>query len=86
MQLILGAPRWLSGKESTCNAGDAEDTDLIPGSGRSSAGGNGNPLQYPCLENPIGRRAWQTTIHGVIEWNTTQYARSTDYCYCVIIL
>ena len=43
------------GKESACNAGDAgdaRDIGLIPGSGRSSGGGNGNPLQYSCLENP----------------------------------
>ena len=42
-------PRWVSGKESTCNAGD---TGLIPGSGRPLRGGNGNPLQCSCLENP----------------------------------
>ena len=45
--------RWLSGKESACHSGDAENMGLIPGLGRSSGGGNGNPLQYSCLENPI---------------------------------
>ena len=52
---------WLSGKESTCNA---EDVVLIPGSGRSLGEGNGNPLQYSCLENPLGRGAWRATVHG----------------------
>ena len=41
------------GKESACNAGDAGDSGLIPGLGRSPGGGNGNPLQYSCLENPM---------------------------------
>ena len=40
---------------------------LIPGSGRSSGEGNGNPLQYSCLENPLDRGAWWTTVHGVAE-------------------
>ena len=55
---ILGLPRWLSGKESTCNAGDAEDSISIPGSERSPRRGHGNPLQYSCLENPMDRGAW----------------------------
>ena len=38
---------------------------LIPGSGRVPGGGNGNPLQYSCLENPVDRGAWQATVHGV---------------------
>ena len=46
----MGLCWWLSGKESACNAGD---TGLIPGSGRCPGGGNGNPLQYSCLGNPI---------------------------------
>ena len=51
-QLILGFPGGASGKESTCNAGDAKDTDLIPGMGRFPGERNGNPVQYPCLESP----------------------------------
>ena len=47
------------------NAGDARDTGSIPGSGRSPGEGNGDPLQYSCLENPLDRGAWQTTVHGV---------------------
>ena len=45
------------GKESACNAGDTRDVDLTPGSGRSPGGGQGNPLQYSCLENPMVREA-----------------------------
>ena len=56
---------WLNGKESAYNAGDTGDAILIPGSGRSSGGGNGNPLQYSCLENPMSRKAWWATAHGV---------------------
>ena len=58
----MGLPWWLSGKESTCNAGDSA---LIPGSGRSPGEGNGNPLQYSCLQNSMGRGAWWATVHGV---------------------
>ena len=47
--------QWLSGKESAYNAGDM---GLIPGSGRSPGGGNDNPLQYSCQENPMDRGAW----------------------------
>ena len=48
------------------NAGNARDVGLIPGPGRSSSGeGNGNPLQYSCLDNPMDRRAWQAPVHGV---------------------
>jgi len=50
------------GKESACNAGDLGS---IPGPGRSPAEGNGNPLQYSCLEKPRDRGDWQTTVHGI---------------------
>ena len=49
-------------KESACNAGDLVS---IPGSGRSPGEGNGYPLQYSCLENPMDRGAWRATVHGV---------------------
>ena len=49
-------------KQSACNAGDP---GLIPGSERSSGEGNGNPLQYFCLENPMNRGAWWTIVHRV---------------------
>ena len=55
-------PRSSVGKESACNAGDLGS---VPGLGRSPGEGNGNPLQYSCLENPMDIGAWQATVHGV---------------------
>ena len=52
-------------KNQSTNAGDARDTGLIPGLGRSPGVGIGNRLQYSCLENPMDRGAWQATVHGV---------------------
>ena len=54
-------------KNSPANAGDARHVGLSPGSGRSLEEGNGNPLQYSCLENSMDREAWQATVHGVTE-------------------
>ena len=59
-------------KNLPANAGDIRDLGLIPGSGRSPGRGHGNPLQYPCVENPMDRGAWQTTVHGVTESDTTE--------------
>ena len=59
----LGFPWWLSDKESACDADDEGDVASIPGSGTSSGGGHGNPLQYSCLENPMDRGAWEATVH-----------------------
>ena len=60
--------RWL--KKSVCNAGDPGS---IPGSGRSSGEGNGNPLQYSWLENPMNREAWRAIVHGVAKsWDMTE--------------
>ena len=56
-------------KNPPANAGDAGDTGLIPGSGKSPEG-NGNPLQYSCLENPMDRGAWWATVHGVAKSQT----------------
>ena len=61
----MGFPGGTTGKESTCNAGDAGDKGLITGLGRSPGRRNGNPLQYSCLENPINREAWWATVHGI---------------------
>ena len=58
-------------KNLPANAGDVRDTGSIPESGRSPGEGNGNPLQYSCLENSLGRRSWRTTVHGVAK-NQTQ--------------
>ena len=59
---FLTTPWWLRGKESVCYAGDVGSA---PGSGISSAEGNGNPLQYSCLGNSMDRGVWWTTVHGV---------------------
>ena len=60
--LFFRLPWFLSGKESACNAGDVS---LIPRSGRSPREGNGEALQYSCLESPMDRGAWQATVHVV---------------------
>ena len=62
--LSLVFPGGSDDKESACNAGDLA---LIPVSGRSLGEGNGNPLQYSCLGNPIDRRAWRATVHVVVK-------------------
>ena len=57
-------------KNLPANAGDARDVGLIPGLGRSPEVGNGNLLQYSCLENSMDRGAWQVTVHGVAKSQT----------------
>ena len=73
---------WLDNKESACNAGDPGS---VSGSGRSLGKGNGYPLQYSCLENPVARGAWQAAIHGVEKSQTrlsTQHTHThTSSCY-----
>jgi len=64
---FLGGAR---GKNLPANAGDTREVSLIPGSGRSPGEGNGNPLQYSCLENSINRGAWQVTVHGATKCQT----------------
>ena len=62
-------------KNLPANEGDVRDVGLIPGSGRSPGGGNGNPLQYSCLENSMDRGAWRATVHDPMkESNTTEHA------------
>ena len=64
-----GLLQWLSGKEFTCNAGDA---GLILGSEGAPGGGNGNPLQYSSLRNPMDRGTWRATVQRVAESDTTE--------------
>ena len=58
-------------KNPPANAGDTRDTGMTPGSGTSPGEGNGNSLQYSCLENSMDRGDWQATVHGVTELDTT---------------
>ena len=68
-------------KASTCNAGDLGS---IPGSGRSPGEGNGNPLQYSCLENPMDGGAWWATVHGVAKSRTrlSDFTQTQDVITC----
>ena len=65
--MSIGLPGGSEGKASACNAGDQGS---IPGLGRSPGEGNGNPLQYSCLENPMYGGAWEATVHGVSKCRT----------------
>ena len=67
--------RWLIGKESACKAGDIRNVSLIPGSGRSPGEGNGTPFQYSCLEDSMGRRAWQAIVHKVTHKESNETER-----------
>ena len=68
-------------KASACNAGDL---DSIPGSGRSPGGGNGNPLQYSCLENPRDGGAWWATVRGVTKSQTRLSDFSQPVTQCTV--
>ena len=84
----MGFPGGASGKKKKkkkkkkgppANARDIKDMGLIPGLGRSPGGGQGNPLQYFCLENPMDRGAWWATVHEVTKrW--IQLKRLSAYC------
>ena len=65
----MDLPCSSDGKESACNEGDLGS---IPGLGRSSGEGNGNPLPYSCLENPMDRGAWKAVVHEVTESGRTE--------------
>ena len=67
-----GLPGGRVEKNLHANARDIGNMDLIPGSGRSPGGRNGNPLQYSCLESPMDRGAWQVTVHGITESDTSE--------------
>ena len=75
---VTGFPGGSDGKASAYNAGDP---DLIPGSGRSPGKGNGNPLQYSCLENPMDGVAWWATVHGVAK----SWTRLSDFTFTVLL-
>ena len=68
-------------KNPPANAGDAKDTNSIPGSGRSPGEGNGNPLQYSCLDNPMDRGAWRATVLGIAKSQTRLKQLSTQHTH-----
>ena len=61
----INVPGSSMSKKSICNAGNAGETGLIPGSGKPPGGGHGNPPQYSCLENPVDRGDWWAIGHRV---------------------
>ena len=70
MMIIGASQEALVVNNAPANAGDLTDAGSIPGSGRCPGEGNGNPLQYSCLENPMDRGAWRATVHGVTQSQT----------------
>ena len=71
-------PGGSDGKVSVYNVGDPGS---IPGSGRSPGEGNGNPLQYSCLENSMDRGSWQATVHGVAK----SWTRLSDFTHSLMV-
>ena len=79
---VMGFPGGSDDKESACNAGDPGS---IPGSGRSPGEGNGNSLQYSCLENSKDREVWQATIQGIAKsriWLTHTHTHTHTLVFC----
>ena len=76
---LLGFPGGSDGKASASNAGDPGS---ILGSGRSPGEGNGNPLQYSCLEDSMDRVAWEATVHGV----TKSQTRLSDFTFSLSLI
>ena len=79
--------RWLSGKETTCNAGATGNKGSIPGLGRYPGGGHGNPLRYSCLGYPPDRGAWQATVHELTKsWSWLKQLSTHSHSYLNIPL
>ena len=75
-------------KNLPANAGGARDAGSIPGSRRAPGGGNGNPLQYSCLGNPMDRGAWWAAVHGVAKSQTrlsTQHTHTHTFSVIAIV-
>ena len=77
ISITSGMQGFPGGSEVKASAWNSGDPGLIPGSGRSLGEGNGNPLQYSCLENPIEGGAWWATVHGVAKSQT----RLSDFTF-----
>ena len=75
----MGFPGGSDGKAPAHNAGDL---DSIPGSGKSPGEGNGNPLQYSCLGNPMEGGTWWAIVHGVAKSRT----RLSDFTLCILYI
>jgi len=71
--LLMGFPGGTVVKNPPAKVEDAGDASLIPKSGRSPGGGNGNPLQYSCLGNPMERGDWRATVHGVAKSHSRKF-------------
>ena len=80
--IYIGLPSGSDGKASASSAGN---TSSIPGLGRSPGEENGNPLQYPCLENLMDRGAWWATVHGVAKSQTWLHFHFHIYLYILYI-
>ena len=74
-------PRWLSGKESTCQSRTHRRCGFDSWVGKIPGGGNGNPFQSSCLENLMDRGAWQVAVHGVTELDTTEHTSMCTHTY-----
>ena len=77
---LLNCRGFPGGSEVKASAFNAWDPGLIPASGRSPGEGNGNPLQYSCLENPMDGGAWWATVHGRNELDVTEWLHSHFLC------
>ena len=82
---FFGLPSCASDKKLPVNAGVTGDAGSIPGSGRSPAGGNGNPPQYSFLENPMDRGAWQAMVHRVAK-SWTQLKQLSMHAHISVII
>ena len=79
LNLVVGLPRWCSGKESACQCRKCKRCGSLPGLGRSPGVGNGNLLQQSCLENAMDRGAWWATDDGVTKNQTQQSTHPNVY-------
>ena len=77
--LMIASQVVLVVKNSPANAGDLRDAGSIPGSERFPGEGNGNPLQYSCLEKSIDRGAWQATVHAVAQLDMTEHTHTIHF-------